>query len=191
MPSRPFQYFVIGNFYSDFRTKTTIQNSETIGQANSAQSGFYKKKKRIAYYCLDEISISKFDPAKELPPEERVENAFKKTDTYIFQNVHFETNKWTLQEEALAELNALAEYLNKHPEVKIEIGGHTDNVGSPGDNATLSENRAKSVYQFLQKKVSNPDRLSFIGYGEEIPIGDNETEEGRLQNRRVECKVME
>jgi len=82
------------------------------------------------------------------------------------------------------------DYLNTNPNLKIEIGGHTDNVGSKAYNKTLSENRAKSVYTYLISKGIDKDRLSYKGYDFSIPIADNATEEGRALNRRTEFKVI-
>ena len=80
--------------------------------------------------------------------------------------------------------------MQNNPEVSIEIGGHTDNKGSAAYNKTLSENRAKSVYDYLIDNGIDTDRLTYKGYGFEEPIADNQTEKGRAKNRRTEFKII-
>ena len=75
-------------------------------------------------------------------------------------------------------------------EVSIEIGGHTDNAGSSSYNQKLSENRAKSVYQYLTTNGVSGARLSYKGYGDTAPIASNTSETGRARNRRTEFKVV-
>ncbi|HYM93341.1 MAG TPA: OmpA family protein, partial [Chitinophagaceae bacterium] len=88
------------------------------------------------------------------------------------------------------EFDKLVELLNDNPGLKVEISGHTDNVGKPADNLVLSNNRAKSVVTYLISKGIAANRLSFKGYGETKPVADNTTEEGRALNRRTEMKVI-
>jgi outer membrane protein OmpA-like peptidoglycan-associated protein len=74
--------------------------------------------------------------------------------------------------------------------MKIEIGGHTDSKGTKEYNQRLSENRAKSVVNYLINNGINEKRLKYKGYGESTPIDDNNTESGRINNRRVEFKIL-
>ena len=80
--------------------------------------------------------------------------------------------------------------LKDNPTVKIEISGHTDNVGKPADNLALSNSRAKSVVNYLISKGIAAQRLVAKGYGETKPMADNKTEEGKAKNRRTELKVI-
>lgn len=105
-------------------------------------------------------------------------------------NVFFETAKYDLRPESFPELNRLVDFLQKNSDLKVEISGHTDNRGSAQYNKTLSENRAKSVKNYLIEKGCNADNLQSSGYGDTKPVADNNTEEGRSQNRRVEFKVL-
>ncbi len=105
-------------------------------------------------------------------------------------NVFFETGKWELLPASQTELDALATILTQNPTMKIEIRGHTDNVGSDDSNNVLSENRAKAVVDFLTTKGIPAERLSSKGYGESIPVTSNETAEGRQFNRRVEFIIL-
>jgi outer membrane protein OmpA-like peptidoglycan-associated protein/tetratricopeptide (TPR) repeat protein len=111
--------------------------------------------------------------------------------TIVLNNVFFETNKWELKPESMIELDRLVALLKGNPEKKIEIGGHTDNVGSDEANLTLSNNRAQSVVDYLIKKGIATTRLTAKGYGETMPIATNDTDAGRAKNRRTEFKVIE
>jgi outer membrane protein OmpA-like peptidoglycan-associated protein len=83
----------------------------------------------------------------------------------------------------------LVALLNKNPKLTIEISGHTDNQGSKTYNQNLSQNRSKSVYDYLVNKGISASRLTYKGYGDTMPISENNTEEGRALNRRTEFKV--
>lgn len=115
----------------------------------------------------------------------------EKGETVVLKNIFFETDKYKLKPQSKAELTKLVEFLNNNPTLKIEIGGHTDNVGSKDYNQQLSENRAKSVYTYLIDAGINAERLSFKGYNFSEPIASNDKEEGRAQNRRTEFKIIE
>jgi outer membrane protein OmpA-like peptidoglycan-associated protein len=108
----------------------------------------------------------------------------------ILKNVFYDVNKFDLKPESETELDILVKLLNENPALKIQIGGHTDNVGKPADNLTLSNNRAKAVVTYLVAKGIAATRLSSKGFGETQPIDDNKTEEGRAKNRRTEMKVI-
>ena len=113
-----------------------------------------------------------------------------KDATVVLRNVFFDVNKYELKPESQVELDRLVLLLQENPTLKIEISGHTDNVGKPSDNLTLSNNRAKAVVNYLLGKQIAPGRLLAKGYGESRPIATNETEEGRAQNRRTEVKIL-
>jgi len=105
------------------------------------------------------------------------------------RNVFFETGSAALLPSSAAELDRLAALLTEVPTLRIQINGHTDNVGDDGSNLKLSEARAKSVYDYLATKNVAADRLKFKGYGEAQPIETNDTPEGRSRNRRTEFVV--
>lgn len=108
----------------------------------------------------------------------------------ILNNIFFDTNRFDLKPESMAELQKLIDFLNANPTVSIEISGHTDNVGSVQANQLLSENRAKSVYEYLINHGINSARLIYKGYGETQPVATNDTDEGRQKNRRTEFKII-
>lgn len=87
-------------------------------------------------------------------------------------------------------LNNLANTLNQFPETRIQIAGHTDNVGSDASNLQLSQQRANSVRTYLASTGVAAQRMQAVGYGESRPIADNSTESGRAQNRRVEVTLI-
>ena len=105
------------------------------------------------------------------------------------KNVFFDFDKTELKPESFVELDRLVSYLQRNT-VRIEIGGHTDDQGSDEYNDRLSENRAKSVYDYLIQKGIPADRLTYKGYGKQKPVADNGTDEGRAANRRTEFKII-
>ncbi|HEY8401562.1 MAG TPA: OmpA family protein [Cytophagaceae bacterium] len=111
-------------------------------------------------------------------------------DNFILRTVYFETAKFDVLPESMAELKILKRILDENPTLKIEVGGHTDSRGHEWTNKVLSENRAKSVVNFLIKEGIDPSRLTAKGYGESYPIAPNETSEGRKLNRRTEFKIL-
>jgi outer membrane protein OmpA-like peptidoglycan-associated protein len=108
----------------------------------------------------------------------------------VLNNVFFDVNKFDLKPESQVELDKLLQLLAENPSLKIEIGGHTDNVGKPADNLNLSNSRAKAVVNYLVSKGIPLQRLTAKGYGETKPMADNKTEAGRALNRRTEMKVV-
>ncbi len=108
----------------------------------------------------------------------------------ILRNIFFDTNQFVLKPESKSELEKLIVFLTINPKVTIEISGFTDNVGDAKSNQLLSENRAKTVYQYLINNKINASRLTFKGYGALQPIAPNTTEEGRSRNRRTEFKIV-
>ena len=110
--------------------------------------------------------------------------------TVVLRNIFFDYDKETLRRESFTELNRIVDILNNQPKIRIEISGHTDNRGSHQYNYDLSKARAKSVVDHLIEKGINSERLEFEGYAFTKPIADNDTEEGRQLNRRVEFKII-
>ena len=106
------------------------------------------------------------------------------------KNVFFEFDSWELLDESTRELDNLIKLLNQNPTVKIEIGGHTDIIGTEEYNQSLSEKRAIAVVDYLVSKGISSERLSYKGYGNSMPIGDNNTEGGRSLNRRTEVMIV-
>ena len=105
-------------------------------------------------------------------------------------NLFFETSKSELKDISISELDRLVQFLKANPAIIIEISGHTDNVGAPAYNQSLSEKRAQSVMSYLISKEIDPKRLSSKGFGLTKPIAPNTDEDGKAMNRRVEMKIL-
>lgn len=110
--------------------------------------------------------------------------------TMVLRNIFFSTNEFQLQSGSEPELNQLLLFLNQNPLLRVELSGHTDNTGNSDFNQTLSANRAQSVYDWLVLKGVDPQRLQWVGYADSKPVSDNETEEGKAQNRRTEVVIL-
>lgn len=105
------------------------------------------------------------------------------------ENIYFETGRAALKPESFRSLNALIEFLNEYPNVRVEIGGHTDNVGSAAVNKKISEERAVSVAEYVIAQGIPAHRVVSKGYGFDKPKASNRTAEGRAQNRRVDFTI--
>jgi len=191
-------YLIIGNFYHDDRTE--------IQEFDEGEGG--------AYYYIDDVKVRRAMPDEALTPKpkrsispkpkiilqkaEFVSTkdikldsiAYKVGDRVTLENIFFEFDKAELLPKSKTELDKLVDILTDYPFLKIEIGGHTDNVGSQDYNKKLSEQRAKSVVDYLIDEDVNDVRVSYSGYGSERPITSNATEEGRARNRRVEFVII-
>ena len=189
-------YLLIGNFYGDAQTEIVK----------------YPEGERGSYYYVDDILVRDArdgerlsdPPKKTIPPEPKkkiVEKAstieapvtafeLEVGDILELRNIFFEFDKAELLPESKDELDMLVDLLYDHPNMEVEISGHTDNVGSEEYNQKLSEARAKAVVDYLIAHKTDEDRLSYRGYGFAKPIATNDTEDGRQKNRRVEFKVI-
>lgn len=107
----------------------------------------------------------------------------------VLKNIFYETASASLKTDSKTELERIAVFLNANPNVKIELSGHTDNVGDKIYNQKLSEKRAQSVYNYLIANGIAASRLTFKGYGDTKSVTSNDTEAGRQQNRRTEMAV--
>jgi len=110
---------------------------------------------------------------------------------FDFDRLLFDTGSATLQPASQDQLTNIAGILKAYPQVKIRIGGYTDNTGDPAANLQLSQQRADSVMAQLTQLGVDPSRMSAKGYGQEAPVADNSTEEGRQKNRRISLRVIE
>jgi outer membrane protein OmpA-like peptidoglycan-associated protein len=108
----------------------------------------------------------------------------------ILKNVFYAFDSYEIQPESQAELNKIIEFLILNPSVKIEISGHTDNIGNIQYNQNLSAKRAKAVVDYIAANGIQISRLTYKGQGSTVPIATNDTEEGRSINRRTELKIV-
>jgi outer membrane protein OmpA-like peptidoglycan-associated protein len=109
----------------------------------------------------------------------------------VFENIYFNEKKTNIDPVAAKALDRDGAMLKENPDIKVEIGGHTDSMGSEKGNQKISEKRAESAKKYLMDKFNIPgDRMIVKGYGSSKPIADNGTKEGRAKNRRVELKII-
>ena len=113
----------------------------------------------------------------------------KKGSAIVLNNIFFDTDAYTLKSESETELKTLFTFLTDNPDLQVEIEGHTDNLGGEAYNLSLSENRAKAVYDYLVENGIPANRLTYKGFGASQPMADNETDQGRAENRRTAFRV--
>ncbi len=111
-------------------------------------------------------------------------------ESVVLNNIFFEFDKFDLKKESRSEMGKLISFLTKNPKMKIEISGHTDNVGSKIYNQELSEKRANSVKEYLVTNGITSERLQSRGFGDTKPVADNANEDGRTHNRRTEFSIL-
>tara|TARA_B100001059_G_scaffold179964_1_gene180681 strand:+ start:737 stop:2683 length:1947 start_codon:yes stop_codon:yes gene_type:complete len=112
-------------------------------------------------------------------------------NSVVLKNIFFDTDKSDIIDESIQELVKLIDFLSENISIRIEISGHTDNVGDSKHNMVLSENRAKSVCDFLTNNGIEKSRLTYKGFGDTQPIKQNNTDENRSKNRRTEFKIIQ
>ena len=115
-----------------------------------------------------------------------VEKAIAETGKFVTNNILFETGKATLKPESMEEIQKVADYMKKDTSARFEVQGHTDNQGSDAINDPLSQQRAEAVVKALEGMGVDPFNLRAVGKGSHEPVADNNTDEGRAKNRRVE-----
>lgn len=123
----------------------------------------------------------------------KLEIPLQPIDTGIIElkNIFFDVNKWDLKAESKAELQKIISFLKANPTLKVEFSGHTDNSGDKVFNKTLSNNRAKAIYDYVIEKGPVPaTNLSYKGYGDSKPKAPNDTPENKAKNRRTELKIL-
>lgn len=116
---------------------------------------------------------------------------YEPAKSFTLDDVHFDVNKASLRSESFVTLDNVVQFLKIKSDARIEVAGHTDNVGEDEANMKLSQARAESVVKYLVSKGISANRLVAKGYGETEPVADNETPEGRQKNRRTEARFLE
>lgn len=179
---QPYKYFLFGNFSFDAVTPINMNADDRMRldeENTEPKRDFWHKTKRIGYYCFDDFSMEEINDAW-------VERNLLQEKGYTMPAaLLFDSGKWNLKPASQPELNRLAGILAKKTDLILEIGGYTDNVGTDADNQRLSEQRARAVCYFLRSKGVAERQLVPRGYGETVPVAENDTEMGRQLNRRV------
>ncbi len=146
------------------------------------KEGLKKEDPFLIEVALMPIPETPSDPDEQAPAIE--------SDPIVLKNVFFETGSAQLLESSRQELDRLFQLLQEYPRMRIQINGHTDNVGSEADNQQLSEDRAKAVHDYLIEKGIPERRLAYKGFGESRPVASNDDPQGRSQNRRTEFVIL-
>jgi len=184
---------VLGGLWFFNPAKEPVSNAvqtaaNTGASAVSALGDFFKTKLPDGV----ELNIPQFGIESKLI--NFLNDSSKPVDTttwFNFDRLLFDTGQATLQPSSQEQLNNIAAILKAYPNVHVKIGGYTDNTGDAAANLTLSEARARNVMDALVAAGIDPSRLEAKGYGDQYPVGDNSTEEGRAQNRRIALLVTQ
>lgn len=161
-----------GNSYSFIVAKYVKEKMETWINLEASDNYYY-------LFIVEREAMTQVIQANEML------DALNK-DGFIALDILFDTGKSTIKEESQPIIDQIFELLNSNPSLNVSIEGHTDNVGTPESNKTLSDSRAKAILSALTSKGINSSQLSSVGWGQERPVADNRTEEGKAKNRRVE-----
>lgn len=140
---------------------------------------FYSKN-----YSLDKLTKNKTGFLINVPMK-----PMESGGVFVLENIFFDVNKADLKPNSITELNKLKKILEENVSMRIELGGHTDSDGNDANNQVLSENRAKAVVNWLVEKGIANTRLSYKGYGETVPLVENNSPENKAKNRRTEVKI--
>ncbi len=146
----------------------------------------YQGPPKLKYY-IDNVVLEEV-----LPPPVSVTSFDTLTsgDHFILQHIFFDFDNAALRTASFPELEMVRLYLETHPEVRIQISGHTDNFGTDTYNERLSTARAQAVVAWLTDRGIQPDRLKAIGFGAKKPLDTNDTSAGRQHNRRIEMEIL-
>jgi len=167
------------------RTVTSDKNG--FFEFDNVPAGFYLLKVQALNYVTSQTDI-KVESGKSTDQMIRI---FREGSSIILHGIEFEFNSAKLKPESYPVLDDAARILTMHPEIDVEVQGHTDDIGSDAYNLRLSQKRAEAVRDYLiDVHMIEPVRLIPVGYGERRPIADNATEEGRKKNRRVEFLIL-
>jgi len=172
------EHLTVGNFFSDAATQTRSVHLESLP---------------YAYYYIDDVMVIKQDPIIDLPiPEDDLCCiTVEEGETVQLKDIFFDTADSDLLPRSFVELKKLLALMTRYSNMKIEIRGHTDNIGTEDYNLSLSTRRAAAVVAYLNKFGIHPDRTTYKGFGSQRPIADNFSTAGRQMNRRVEFLVLE
>ena len=150
-------------------------------------------------YDITFLSLGRREIAATVPVDNEPSQSVKLTLRYkreipekpfILAGVNFDTAKATIRPESFPRLDVVVEFMGHKKSARVEISGHTDNVGNAKANKTLSEKRAQACRNYIVSKGIDKKRLEAVGFGDERPIAPNDTDEGRQKNRRIEAKEL-
>ncbi|MFN0081260.1 MAG: OmpA family protein [Ferruginibacter sp.] len=194
-----FKKNLLANEIVVFRSQLTHKEYQGLSQENGKFSLRLPAGDKYDIFILgfkDSVSnitldIPALGPKQSYKTAQKVDLFHQASKTFVLDDVNFETGKADLKIESFPVLDELVAYLNRKDDERIEIGGHTDNVGKPAANILLSMDRAKSVMAYLITKGIDNSRLTAKGYGSAVPVASNASAEGKAINRRTEVKILE
>ncbi len=171
-------YMIIGNFKSDEETRV---RSRCPGECLP-----------FAYYYIDDVVLRKLPPILDVPvaPDDLSRAVLEEEKTVRLNYIFFDSGKADFLPRSFRELYLLLELMQGHPDMVIEVHGHTDNLGTDEFNHLLSLERAQNIFTFLTDHGIDPGRIQYNGFGNTNPISDNATEASRSRNRRVEFLII-
>jgi outer membrane protein OmpA-like peptidoglycan-associated protein len=178
------KFLIIGNFFNNEITHAYRIRSRPISQEMLAKS---------SYYYIDDVKILPLYPAEDLFADLLPEFSLTETQlntTYVLKNILFQFNSYRLVPPSFGELDRVADFLLKNPNVIVQLFGHTDDQGSENYNLKLSRDRAKNAGAYLISVGIDPGRIEVFGYGKSKPLIKSTSEEARSINRRVEVKFI-
>ena len=169
------QFITIGGFYPYHDSLVHVFRA-----SRPLRNVYRGWERHLGYYYVDDVSVIPYGMNWQVEVN------------YVLRHVYFDFDEMTLLDESVDELTRLSAHLKKHPTYNISIRGHTDNFGTDEYNNLLAINRAMAVVEWLIFEGDiDPERIVYSGAGRSEPIADNETEEGRSLNRRVEFILTE
>ena len=151
------------------------------------------KKYDVTYLSLGRREIAATVPVADEPNQNvKLTLRYKRENDkpFVMTGVTFDTGKATIRPESFQQLDAVVDFMAHKKEARVEISGHTDNVGNAQANKALSEKRAQACRNYIVSKGIDKKRLDAVGFGDERPIAPNDTDEGRQKNRRIEAKEL-
>ncbi len=171
----------VGEFSSDGQTGSflAVLNKGSDYAFYVSKAGYLFKS--LTFSVNDSTSFVDLDIPLEAIEKDRVE---------VLNNIFFKTGEYQLDEKSKVELDKMVDFLVHNKSVRIEISGHTDDVGSDTGNLELSKRRAQSVQEYLKKSGITADRISSLGYGESKPVALNDSDTNRQKNRRIEWRIL-
>jgi outer membrane protein OmpA-like peptidoglycan-associated protein len=184
------------------QAKINVEGMSSVIATIDTLTGYYELKLPYGTTYTISAAAPKYYPLFESidlivrPPNERVSKDLIIVPVEVGQsirlnNIFFDPGKAILKSASFPELDRVIEFLLNNPEIKIEIAGHTDNVGKSATNLKLSQSRAKSVADYILKKGVSNARVVSKGYGSAKPVVANSTKEGKARNRRVEFTILD
>ena len=170
IPEVEFKHLTIGNFYVDDFTQTEVLKKDHFN---------------FAYYYIDMVTVQKIQPIIPKDDSDLIKPPFEVNKIYQLDNIYFAFNETKFLPASFIQLNKLLKLMRKYPQINIQILGHTDNIGHDDYNDELSTQRAKAVADYLFRHEITRSRVSFKGYGSNLPMAPNKDGTRNL-NRRVE-----